>query len=129
MLTLALLACHTFLTQGPEEVYTKSIGYLGLAIEAVLPLPQMLSNQQARSCRGFRFSVLVNWLIGDAMKMAFFFVSAPGKIPVAFRMCAFFQAACDVGLGVQYYLFGNAEAPPPRLSLREKELHPELGKL
>lgn len=80
---------------------------MGLAIEAILPIPQILANHRAQSCKGFRVSVLANWLLGDAMKMGFFFLAEEGKIPWAFKLCGIFQAACDVGLGIQYWMFGD----------------------
>ena len=104
--------------QSPGAQYTNILGYLGLAIEATLPVPQLLSNQRAESCKGFRVSVLVNWLLGDAMKIGFFFLAEEGKIPWAFKMCGLFQAACDACLGAQYYIYG--EGPP--VVLKEGDL-------
>jgi len=109
ILSLALLAIQTFLQPTASSSYNQLIGYVGLAIEAILPLPQMLANQRAQSCKGFRVSVLGNWLFGDTMKMGFFFISEPGKVPWAFKMCGIFQAFCDAGLGVQYCVYGNGE--------------------
>ena len=111
LLTLSLLVLQTLLTPTPttHTVYTTFIGYLGLAIEATLPLPQILANRQLQSCKGFRVSVLANWLFGDAMKMMFFFASDAGKVPWAFKACGIFQAACDLGLGIQYWTYGNGQ--------------------
>ena len=111
LLALGLLALHTFIPQAPSSTYTQTIGYLGLAIEATLPLPQILANYRAQSCKGFRISVLANWLFGDTMKMSYFFLSEPGKVPWAFRMCGMFQAFCDAGLGLQYWIYGDGETP------------------
>ena len=108
-LTLTLLTLHTYIQPDEQSAYTHAIGYVGLAIEALLPIPQILANERAHSCEGFRVSVLVNWLLGDAMKMGFFFLSEPGKVPWAFKLCGIFQAACDVGLGCQYWMYGNGE--------------------
>ncbi len=52
-------------------------------------------------------SVLANWLLGDAMKMGYFFASDAGKVPWAFKMCGVFQAGCDAALGVQYWMYGD----------------------
>ena len=93
---------------GDVNLYANTIGYVALAIEATLPIPQILSNQQNRSCKGFRLSVLVNWLIGDVMKMSFFFL-ADTTIPWAFKLCGLFQFACDIYLGVQYWQFGDGQ--------------------
>lgn len=43
------------------------------------------------------------------MKMGFFFLSEEGKVPWAFKMCGLFQACCDAGLGVQWWVFGDGE--------------------
>ena len=91
---------------GSSQLYVNAIGYAALAIEATLPLPQVLNNHRSRSCKGFRLSVLVNWLIGDVMKMSFFFLSET-TITWAFKLCGLFQFGCDMYLGVQHYQFGE----------------------
>ncbi|CCC13293.1 hypothetical protein SMACR_06584 [Sordaria macrospora] len=88
--------------------YSSLIGYIGLSIEATLPIPQILVNHKSRSCKGFRVSVLAMWLAGDAMKMFWFFTSA-GEIPWSFKGCGIFQACCDSYLGVQYLMYGSGE--------------------
>ncbi|KAG6077257.1 hypothetical protein E4U30_007433 [Claviceps sp. LM220 group G6] len=87
------------------SAYSVFIGYLGLSIEATLPIPQLLSNAQSQSCKGFRLSVLASWIGGDAMKVFWFFTST-SAIPAAFKVCGCFQAACDCLLGVQYLMYG-----------------------
>ncbi len=103
--TATLVFLQIFIGIMPQ--YQAFIGYLGLAIEATLPIPQMLANHRAKSCKGFRVSVLGNWLFGDVMKMAFFFFSDGQSVPWAFKLCGIFQFACDIYLGVQYWTFGN----------------------
>jgi hypothetical protein len=88
--------------------YSTLIGYVGLTIEAILPLPQIFANARSRSCKGFRVSVLASWLLGDSMKMFWFFTS-PTEIPWAFKLCGLFQAGCDSFLGIQYLMYGNGE--------------------
>ncbi len=92
---------------GNAVPYTSLLGAVGLTIEAALPLPQLHSNWVSQSCKGFRLSVLANWLLGDALKMGFFFLSDSSKVPWAFKLCGTFQAICDVGLGVQYWMYGE----------------------
>jgi solute carrier family 66, member 2 len=89
---------------GTSTLYSQILGYTALAVEATLPLPQMAENYRKRSCKGFRFSVLANWLLGDVMKMVFFF-NADGNVPWAFKLCGIFQFACDVCLGLQYWMY------------------------
>lgn len=108
-MTLTLLALHVLLPGSLFVPYSNLLGYIGLGIEAFLPVPQILSNYKARSCKGFRLSVLINWLAGDAMKMSYLFLSSE-KITWAFRGCGLFQAACDCYLGVQYWIFGEGES-------------------
>lgn len=89
------------------ESYTAVLGFIALTIEACLPLPQILSNNRAKSTKGFRPSVLLNWLIGDSFKLTFFFLSGEGEVPLAFKLCGVFQACCDSYLGVQWWMYGN----------------------
>ncbi|KAH7318651.1 hypothetical protein B0I35DRAFT_325714, partial [Stachybotrys elegans] len=105
-LLLTLMACEVLLSPLPKvySAYSVTIGYVGLSVEAVLPLPQVLANMRSRSCKGFRLSVLASWLAGDAMKM-FWFFTATTTIPWAFKMCNIFQAVCDSMLGVQFFLY------------------------
>jgi hypothetical protein len=91
--------------------YTALLGYVALAIEATLPLPQLYSNWKRRGCKGFRVSVIANWLVGDVFKMWFFFASGSGEggVPVAFKISGVLQMLCDIGLGVQWWVFGDGE--------------------
>ena len=52
--------------------------------------------------------------------MGFFFMSEPGKIPWPFKLCGVFQAFCDVGLGVQYWIYGEGQENVARKSELEK---------
>ncbi|KAJ5223739.1 hypothetical protein N7468_008281 [Penicillium chermesinum] len=87
-----------------SEGYINLLGSTGLAIEATLPIPQILVNHRSGSCKGLRLSVLAAWLIGDTMKMSYFFCSEEA-IPWAFKICGIFQCVCDFYLGFQYLMF------------------------
>jgi solute carrier family 66, member 2 len=106
-MVLALILLQLFF--GHSTSYAGLTGAVALAIEAVLPIPQILANHRRRGCKGFRLSVLANWLIGDAFKMVFFIAKGANEVPWAFKLCGMFQAACDVYLGVQFYNFGDGE--------------------
>ena len=99
--------------------YITLIGYTGLAIEATLPLPQIYKNWSAKSCRGFRLSVIVNWLLGDAMKMGYFFGSSE-PVPWPFKACGLFQAGCDAFLGLQFWVYGSGVGTGRGLEMGEK---------
>lgn len=106
-MTGTLLLIHVmlpFISRTP--FYISLLGYVGLAIEALLPVPQILKNHNARSCKGFRLSVIINWLAGDTMKMSYFFLSKE-FVPWPFRLCGIFQACCDMYLGLQFYMYGD----------------------
>jgi solute carrier family 66, member 2 len=109
-LFIGLTACELILApmHSIYPLYSALIGYVGLSVEATLPLPQIMVNARSRSCKGFRVSVLATWLLGDAMKMFWFFTSTT-QIPWAFKLCGIFQAGCDMFLGVQYLMYGNGE--------------------
>lgn len=55
------------------------------------------------------------------MKMGFFFMSEPGKVPWAFKLCGIFQACCDVGLGAQYWVYGDGQEDMARKGGLEKD--------
>nr|POE65711.1 pq-loop repeat-containing protein 1 [Quercus suber] len=93
---------------GSTPFYTQIQGFVALGVEAILPIPQIIENHSSRSTKGFRLSVLANWLIGDVFKMSYFFLSE-GEVPLAFKLCGLFQAACDSYLGVQYWMYGDGE--------------------
>ncbi|KAJ9612661.1 uncharacterized protein PV06_01685 [Exophiala oligosperma] len=102
-----LLAVHVLLPfVSGSPAYIAFLGYFGLAVEAILPIPQIVKNHKARSCKGFRLSVIANWLAGDAMKMSYFFLSSQ-YVPWPFRLCGMFQACCDSYLGLQFYMYGE----------------------
>ncbi|KAL3478416.1 hypothetical protein BJX99DRAFT_106731 [Aspergillus californicus] len=123
--TGGLAVVHIFLTPiSNSPSYINLLGYVGLAVEAILPLPQVISNHLSRSCNGFRISVLVAWILGDVMKLSYFFSSGEA-IPWAFRLCGMFQCVVDCYLGVQFWMYNQdstATAPTPLQPLEEKDI-------
>ncbi|KAJ6034372.1 hypothetical protein N7499_001578 [Penicillium canescens] len=93
------------------ESYISLLGYIGLAVEATLPIPQIIANYRSGSCKGFRVSVIAAWILGDTMKMSYFFCSTE-TIPWAFKLCGMFQCACDFYLGFQFYMFTRGSSLP-----------------
>ncbi|OAX82805.1 hypothetical protein ACJ72_02842 [Emergomyces africanus] len=103
----SLLVIHViFRPISRSDLYISLLGFAGLGVEAFLPVPQIISNQRAQSCKGFRVSVLGSWLLGDAMKMGYFFFSGD-SVPWVFKFCGILQCCCDCYLGVQYWMFGD----------------------
>lgn len=102
---VALLLIH--LTPiSDSDIYISILGCVGLAVEATLPLPQIWANYQSGSCKGFRLSVVAAWIIGDTMKMSYFFFSTE-DIPPVFKVCGVFQCACDFFLGFQFWMYSR----------------------
>ncbi|CAG8157956.1 unnamed protein product [Penicillium salamii] len=95
---------------GQIDYYISFLGYVGLAVEATLPIPQIIANHQSGSCKGFRVSVIAAWILGDTMKMSYFFNSSE-TIPWAFKLCGMFQCICDFYLGFQFYMFSRKASP------------------
>lgn len=120
--SIALLALQIIIGTS-SSAYVALQGYVALSVEAILPIPQILENQRIRSCKGFRLSVLVNWLVGDTFKMTYFFLSG-NSVPWAFKLCGLFQAACDCYLGVQYWMYGEGEVSG---AVEEKEKDARLA--
>lgn len=107
----ALTFVQLFLTPvSNTETYISLLGYVGLAVEALLPLPQIIANHRSRSCKGFRLSVCAAWILGDTMKLSYFFLGSQ-VIPWAFRLCAMFQCVCDFYLGFQFWLYNSPSTP------------------
>lgn len=98
-----------------SKTYISILGCVGLAVEAILPLPQIFANHRSGSCKGFRVSVLASWLLGDTMKMSYFFCSG-GTIPWSFKLCGMFQCVCDFYLGFQYWMFTRMTPRAPASS-------------
>ncbi|KAH8664102.1 hypothetical protein BX600DRAFT_550205 [Xylariales sp. PMI_506] len=109
-ITLAALELMLAPFHGLYPTYSNLLGAIGLSVEATLPLPQIFANARSKSCKGFRLSILVSWLLGDALKMYWFFTSTT-EIPWTFKICGIFQAGCDMLLGIQYLMYGDAEPP------------------
>lgn len=120
-LFVGLVVCELVLSPIPVvyQAYSSLIGYVGLSVEAILPIPQILVNYRSRSSQGLRISVLASWLVGDSMKMFWFFTSKT-TIPWAFKLCGMFQAVCDSMLGVQYVLYGQQQ----ETVIKEHQQHP-----
>ena len=106
---------------GGSQLWVDAIGCFALGIEALLPLPQVIKNQRSRSCRGFRLSVLISWLLGDFTKMIYF--SNAEHVGAQFKVCAAVQTVFDSYLGVQFWMFGEGEPD------KGAELGRELGVL
>lgn len=94
---------------GTSPTYITLIGMFGLGIEAVLPIPQFLANYRRKSVSGFRPSVIVAWLLGDIFKCSYFFLGG-ANVGWQFKACALVQISFDLGIAVQFCVYGERQA-------------------
>lgn len=105
----ALIAVLTVLQLllGRLETYVWLLGMLALGLESTLPVPQALQNYRRRSLSGFRLSVLLGWLVGDAFKSVYFIAQSS---PIQFTISGLFALSVDLVICAQLYLFREQTA-------------------
>lgn len=112
LLRLSVVLGILQLIMGNNETYIGLIGLVGLLIEAILPLPQILTNASRGSVEGFRPSLLVSWIGGDAAKLFFFTYSRQSgsdSIAPQFVICAIVQGLLDLFIGLQFYMYSTGK--------------------
>jgi hypothetical protein len=100
---------------GGSDAYVNILGLLGLSIEAVLPIPQILTIKQQQSVEGFRPSLLLAWIGGDISKLSFFALSSSngsGSVAPQFIICGSLQALFDLFIGIQYFMYSTGRWKP-----------------
>lgn len=80
------------------------IGSLGLLVESLLPLPQISILNTLKSVQGFKLILLVSWLCGDTVKIAYLVFGAK-NISILFFFFAFFQMSLDFYIAGQYIYY------------------------
>jgi hypothetical protein len=101
--TLALFVLHFLLAW--SWCYIQFLGFLGLLIEAVLPLPQILTNAELQSVQGFRLSLMASWLAGDLSKLTYFKYGAGEGLAFQFVVCTLIRLALDLFVGLQFLFY------------------------
>lgn len=87
-----------------SEGYGSFIGILGLFIESLLPLPQILMLQRLQTVRNFKMILLVSWLCGDLLKLSYLFFGT-SNISFIFIFAGLFQMSLDLVIVAQYIHF------------------------
>src|SRR5689334_552466 len=64
--------------------YYQILGYLALMVEAVLPMPQIVSNWRKKSVQGLSLVMVGTWFLGDAYKTFYFLMRG---LPAPFILC------------------------------------------
>ena len=103
LFTLGLFVLHFLLAW--SWYYIQLLGFLGLLIEAVLPLPQILTNAELQSVQGFRLSLMASWLAGDLSKLTYFKYGAGEGLAFQFVVCTLIRLALDLFVGLQFLFY------------------------
>jgi len=88
------------------------LGTIGLFIESLLPLPQILLLNKLKSIQGFKLLLLLSWLGGDLMKISYLLFGAK-DISGIFLFFALFQMSLDFYIAFQfiYYKYYYVQEP------------------
>ncbi|KAI5953372.1 hypothetical protein KGF54_002744 [Candida jiufengensis] len=84
--------------------YSNFIGILGLFIESLLPLPQILMLNRIRSVKNFKIILLLSWLGGDCTKISYL-IYGTNQISIIFIAAGLFQMMLDLYIAYQYIYF------------------------
>jgi len=96
------------------------IGRIAVALEAVLPLPQLILNYTRHSLGGFRFTLLFAWVSGDLVKTVFYYVDDQEYY---YKIGGTVQTLLDVGILVQYIYYWRKKRAALRL---ERDMNLEV---
>lgn len=88
------------------------LGSIGLFVESLLPLPQILLLNALKTIEGFKLILLVSWLCGDFMKISYLVFGAK-NISGMFIFFAVFQMGLDFYIAGQYIHFKFFYKPGP----------------
>lgn len=84
------------------------ISYMALGLEAMMVVPQILRNARRRSTAGLTIWLVLTWILGDVIKVAYYFYA---KQPLAFPLCGCLQIGLDlVVVGQLVYYYGMTPA-------------------
>ncbi|KAK9389071.1 hypothetical protein V1515DRAFT_325491 [Lipomyces mesembrius] len=78
------------------------IARVAVALEAVLPLPQLILNYTRHSLAGFRFTLLFAWVSGDFVKTLFYYIDGQEYYYKVGGTC---QTVLDFGILAQYVYY------------------------
>lgn len=103
----AVLAVLTIIFRS-SETYGSTLGCIGLFIEALLPLPQIMMIQRLQSVANFKMILLVSWLSGDCFKLSYLFYGTDNVLSI-FYVAAFFQMGLNLVILGQYIHYSRTD--------------------
>jgi len=85
--------------------YLEIIGFIGVSIEAAVPIPQAYRNYKNKSVKGFSKMVLIVWFTGDICKVCYHgFMHTPHQ----FFLCGLFQLFMDIVITSQWLYYSGS---------------------
>ncbi|PVH18218.1 uncharacterized protein CXQ87_001136 [Candidozyma duobushaemuli] len=99
-----------------SDAFGSTIGFIGLFVESLLPLPQILLLNRLGSVKDFKSVLLVSWLCGDLTKLSYLFFGT-SQISIIFILAALFQMSLDLVILYQYFHFKKSDQAAPEIPL------------
>ncbi|VDN13144.1 unnamed protein product [Dibothriocephalus latus] len=105
---LQFISFFTFLTFAitfclrSSSIYVQTLGFVALLTEAMLGVPQVITNFRNASTKGMSLQMVILWTVGDVAKVVYFFISSA---PLQFVVCGFLQILIDLGILCQFVYY------------------------
>lgn len=112
--TLLFTVLTVFLQK--SAIFGTTIGFIGLFVESLLPLPQILLLNRLGSVKNFKLILLVLWLCGDLTKLSYLFFGA-SNISLIFILAGLFQMGLDLVILYQYFHFKKLDRETETLDI------------
>lgn len=84
------------------------LGFMGLFIESLLPLPQILLLNRLQSVKNFKVVLLLSWLGGDCTKISYLIFGTDNATAI-FMFAALFQMSLDILVAYQFLTYKKLE--------------------
>ena len=104
IITILTLTVLTNIFGNNNLAYYESLGALSAAVEALIGVPQFVSNFKNKSTGSLSVGMILSWFFGDAFK-TFYFIS--NNQPIQFICCGIFQLLVDILIIMQIIYYGN----------------------
>ncbi|KAK9458091.1 hypothetical protein V1511DRAFT_523550 [Dipodascopsis uninucleata] len=105
------------------DTYFGIIARIAVALEAVLPLPQLILNYTRHSLSGFRFTLLFAWVSGDLVKTVFYYIDDQEYY---YKIGGTIQTLLDFAILAQYIYYWRQKRAALRLEQEEQELSADV---
>ncbi|KAK9480851.1 hypothetical protein V1514DRAFT_324637 [Lipomyces japonicus] len=105
------------------DTWFELIARVAVAVEAVLPLPQLILNYTRHSLSGFRFTLLFAWVSGDFVKTLFYYIDGQEYY---YKIGGTVQTLLDFAILAQYLYYWRQKYLADK---KFNELHVEVVEL